>query len=52
MAQIHALLMISEKPLSTHDVMEELGVSRGGANMNLRSLAGWERFPRAYPVAK
>ena len=41
MAQIHALLMISEKALSTDDVMEELAISRGNANMNLRSLADW-----------
>jgi DNA-binding transcriptional regulator GbsR (MarR family) len=41
MAQIHALLMVSEKPLSTDEVMEELGISRGNANMNLRDLVGW-----------
>jgi DNA-binding transcriptional regulator GbsR (MarR family) len=41
MAQLHALLMISEKPLSTDDVMEELHISRGNANMNLRALADW-----------
>jgi len=41
MAQIHALLMVSEKPLSTDEVMEELKISRGNANMNLRDLVGW-----------
>ena len=41
MAQIHALLMISHDPLSTDDVMRELGVSRGNANMSLRSLVDW-----------
>ena len=41
MAQIHALLMISEEPLSTDDVMKELGISRGNANMSLRNLADW-----------
>jgi DNA-binding transcriptional regulator GbsR (MarR family) len=41
MAQLHALLMVSEEPLSTDDVMRELGISRGNANMNLRALADW-----------
>lgn len=41
MAQIHALLMISPEPLSTDQVMEELKISRGNANRNLRELIGW-----------
>ena len=41
MARIHALLMISESPLSTEDVMKELSISRGNANMNLRALLNW-----------
>jgi DNA-binding transcriptional regulator GbsR (MarR family) len=41
MAQIHALLMISETPLSTDDIMKELAISRGNANMNLRGLSDW-----------
>ena len=41
MAQIHAVLMVSEAPLSTDDVMAELKISRGNANMNLRSLVDW-----------
>ena len=41
MAQIHALLIASEKPLSTDSVMEELQISRGNANMNLRELINW-----------
>jgi DNA-binding transcriptional regulator GbsR (MarR family) len=48
MAQTHALLMISEKPLSTDDVMEELGISRGGANTNLRALADWGLVRRVF----
>ena len=48
MAQIHALLMVSEKPLSTDDVMGELGISRGNANMNLRSLADWMLVRRVF----
>lgn len=41
MAQIHILLMISPKPLSTEDIMSELNISRGNANMNLRALMEW-----------
>lgn len=41
MAQIHALLMISPKPLSTEEIMADLSISRGNANMNIRALLDW-----------
>jgi DNA-binding transcriptional regulator GbsR (MarR family) len=41
MAQIHALLMIAAQALSADSVMEELKISRGNANMNLRALMDW-----------
>jgi DNA-binding transcriptional regulator GbsR (MarR family) len=41
MAQIHALLMVSPDTLSAEDVMEQLAISRGNANMNLRELIDW-----------
>ena len=41
MAQIHALLLISTRPLSTEDMMNELQISRGNANMNIRTLIDW-----------
>lgn len=41
MAQVHALLLASGKPLSTDEVMEALQISRGNANMNLRDLINW-----------
>ena len=41
MAQIHALLMISPKALSTEEIMEDLNISRGNANMNIRALLDW-----------
>ena len=41
MAQVHALMLVSEKPLSTENVMEELSISRGNANMNIRELLAW-----------
>lgn len=41
MAQVHALLLISPKPLSCEEIMAELSISRGNANMNLRELINW-----------
>ncbi|MDR0793377.1 MAG: ArsR family transcriptional regulator [Chitinophagaceae bacterium] len=41
MAQIHALLLVSGSPKSTDDIMEELSVSRGNVNMNIRELMDW-----------
>lgn len=41
MAQIHALLLISIKPLSTDEIMDELKISRGNTNMNVRQLLDW-----------
>ena len=41
MAQLHALLMISEKALSTEDMMALLQISRGNTNMNARALVEW-----------
>lgn len=41
MAQIHALLLVSPDPLSAEQIMEELQISRGNANMNIRALIDW-----------
>src|SRR5688500_15675030 len=41
MAQVHALLLATDKALSTDEVMEELSISRGNAHMNLRELMNW-----------
>jgi DNA-binding transcriptional regulator GbsR (MarR family) len=41
MAQIHALLIVAPKPLSAEDIMEQLSVSRGNTNMNVRELIDW-----------
>jgi DNA-binding transcriptional regulator GbsR (MarR family) len=41
MAQIHALLMVAMTPLSAEEIMEELKISRGNVNMNLRALMDW-----------
>ena len=41
MAQIHALLMVSADPLTQDDMMEQLNISRGNTNMNIRELINW-----------
>ena len=41
MAQIHALLLVSPDPMTQDDIMEELGISRGNTNMNIRDLINW-----------
>ncbi len=41
MAQIHALLLSVENPLTTDEIMEQLLVSRSNANLNIRALMDW-----------
>ena len=41
MAQIHALLLVSPDPMTQDDIMEELNISRGNTNMNIRELINW-----------
>lgn len=41
MAQVQALLLISDKPLCTDEIMKELNISRGNTNMNVRELISW-----------
>jgi DNA-binding transcriptional regulator GbsR (MarR family) len=41
MAQVHALLFISENPLSANEIMDELQISRGNVSMALRELIAW-----------
>ncbi len=48
MAEIHALLFISNVPLCADELMAELQVSRGNASMNLRQLVAWGLIQRVY----
>ncbi len=41
MSSIHALLIASKDPMSTEEIMAQLKISRGNANMNIRSLIDW-----------
>jgi len=50
MAQIHALLYAVERPLDTDEIMERLQISRGNANMNLRSLVDWNLVKKTHQI--
>lgn len=52
MAQIHALLMISNEPISMEEIMEELQISRGNASMNLRALMDWGIVYKEYKAGE
>jgi DNA-binding transcriptional regulator GbsR (MarR family) len=41
MAQVHALLLVAPEAFTADEVMEQLNISRGNANMNLRALMDW-----------
>lgn len=41
MGQIHALLLISDKPMCSDQVMDILNISRGSSNTNLHALLDW-----------
>jgi DNA-binding transcriptional regulator GbsR (MarR family) len=40
-AQIHALLFISERPLAAEEIAETLGVARSNVSTSLKELQGW-----------
>lgn len=40
-AQIHALLFISQKPLNAEDIVQALGVARSNVSNSLKELQGW-----------
>jgi DNA-binding transcriptional regulator GbsR (MarR family) len=52
MAQIHALLLLSTEPLSAEDIMDELQMSRGNVNMNLRALMDWGIVRKEHKVGE
>jgi DNA-binding transcriptional regulator GbsR (MarR family) len=47
MAQIHALLLISSRPLCSDEIMQELDISRGNVNMNINALLDWKLLHKA-----
>ena len=40
-AQIHALLYLSDKPLNAEEIATTLGVARSNVSNSLRELQGW-----------
>ncbi len=40
-AQIHALLYLSERPLTAEDIADALGVARSNVSNSLKELQGW-----------
>jgi len=52
MAQIHAVLLVATEPLSTEDIMQELQMSRGNVNMNLRALMDWGIVKKDFKVGE
>jgi DNA-binding transcriptional regulator GbsR (MarR family) len=48
MAQVQALLLISPDPLSADEIMAQLNISRGNANMNIRALIDWGLVQKMY----
>lgn len=52
MAQIHALLMVSNYAISMEEIMEELQISRGNASMNLRALMDWGIVYKEYKAGE
>lgn len=48
MAQIHALLYAENDPLDTDTIMQQLSISRGNANINLRNLLQWQLIQKVH----
>jgi len=47
-AQIHALLFISEKPLNAEEIVQVLGVARSNVSSSLKELQGWGIVKRVH----
>jgi DNA-binding transcriptional regulator GbsR (MarR family) len=47
-AQIHALLFISPKPLNAEEVVQALGVARSNVSNSLKELQGWGIVKRVH----
>ncbi len=48
-AQIHALLFLSERPLTAEQIAETLSLARSNVSVSLKELQGW-RIVRQVPV--
>ena len=52
MAQIHALFLITDELLSAEEIMDTLKISRGNANMNIRTLIDWGLVYKEYKTGE
>ncbi|OSY87269.1 transcriptional regulator [Tenacibaculum holothuriorum] len=52
MAQVHALLLVTTKPMSADEIMEALKISRGNVNMNVRALIDWGIVRKEFVVGE
>ena len=46
--QIHALLYLSDKPLTAEDIADTLGLARSNVSTSLKELLGWNLIRRAH----
>ena len=49
-AQIHALLYLSEQPLSAEEISERLGMARSNVSNSLRELLSWNLIRRVHAM--
>jgi len=52
MAQIHALLLANKEGMSTEEVMEQIQLSRGNVNINLRELINWNLIEKQNKIGE
>ena len=50
-SQIHALLFVSDRPLTAEEIADSLGIARSNVSTSLRELLTWEII-RAVPVLR
>ena len=48
MGQIHALLLVADEPMCADVIMDQLSMSRGNVNMNLRALENWQLVEKVH----
>ncbi len=49
-AQIHALLYVSDEPMTAEDIAELLGMARSNVSTSLRELLGWSLIRRVHAM--
>src|SRR6201986_3839238 len=50
-AQIQALLLLSERPLTAEDIADKLGIARSNVSNSLRELLAWKLVKRVPVLA-